>query len=195
MTLNEYINSIKHKRIGVIGIGVSNTPLIKKLLESGCDVTACDKRTAQQLGDEFYALSRLGAKFCLGEDYLEKLDFDLIFRTPGLMPFDENLQAAVSRGAELTSEMELFMKLCRFFGVVWCKFVLVVKNKSVVFVLIRKYRAFGIDIILIILMLIKMVRRYVRYHGDIGFADHAVQLERAELENCSIVFSHIVNIT
>ena len=112
MTLNEYINSIKHKRIGVIGIGVSNTPLIKKLLESGCDVTACDKRTAQQLGEEFYALSRLGAKFCLGEDYLEKLDFDLIFRTPGLMPFDEHLQAAVSRGAELTSEMELFMKLC-----------------------------------------------------------------------------------
>ena len=119
MTLNEYINSIKHKRIGVIGIGVSNTPLIKKLLGSGCDVTACDKRTAGQLGDEFIALSRLGAKFCLGEDYLEKLDFDLIFRTPGLMPFDGHLQAAVSRGAELTSEMELFMKLCpcRIFAV------------------------------------------------------------------------------
>ena len=35
------------------------------------------------------------------------------------MPFDEHLQAAVSRGAELTSEMELFMKLCpcRIFAV------------------------------------------------------------------------------
>ena len=52
MTLNEYIDSIKHKRICVIGIGVSNTPLIKKLLASGCDVTACDKRTAEQLGQE-----------------------------------------------------------------------------------------------------------------------------------------------
>ena len=52
MTLNEYIDSIKHKRICVVGIGVSNTPLIKKLLASGCDVTACDKRTAEQLGQE-----------------------------------------------------------------------------------------------------------------------------------------------
>ena len=119
MTLNEYIENIKHKRIGVIGIGVSNTPLIKRLLASGCDVTACDKRSVQELGDEYDVLSELGAKFCLGEDYLEHLDFDLIFRTPGLMPFDGHLQAAVNRGAELTSEMELFMKLCpcRIFAV------------------------------------------------------------------------------
>lgn len=119
MTLNEYIDRIKHKRICVIGIGVSNTPLIKKLLASGCDVTACDKRTAEQLGQEHEELSNLGAKFCLGEDYLEHLDFDIIFRTPGLMPFDGHLQKAVERGAELTSEMELFMKLCpcRIFAV------------------------------------------------------------------------------
>ena len=119
MTLNEYIENIKHKRIGVIGIGVSNTPLIKRLLASGCDVTACDKRSVQELGDEYDVLSEFGAKFCLGEDYLEHLDFDLIFRTPGLMPFDGHLQAAVNRGAELTSEMELFMKLCpcRIFAV------------------------------------------------------------------------------
>lgn len=119
MTLNEYIDSIKHKRICVIGIGVSNTPLIKKLLASGCDVTACDKRTAEQLGQEHTELSKLGTKFCLGEDYLEHLDFDIIFRTPGLMPFDGHLQKAVERGAELTSEMELFMKLCpcRIFAV------------------------------------------------------------------------------
>ncbi len=119
MTLNEYIEKIRHKRIGVIGIGVSNTPLIKKLLTAGCDVTACDKRSAGQLGEEFEALSKLGAKFRLGEDYLEHLDFDLIFRTPGLMPFDGHLRAAVDCGAELTSEMELFMKLCpcRIFAV------------------------------------------------------------------------------
>ena len=100
MTLNEYIDSIKHKRICVIGIGVSNTPLIKKLLASGCDVTACDKRTAEQLGQEHEELSNLGAKFCLGEDYLEHLDFDIVFRTPGLMPFDGHLQKVVERTVE-----------------------------------------------------------------------------------------------
>ena len=112
MSLNEYIEKIKGRRIGVIGIGVSNTPLIKKLLASGCDVTACDKRSAQELGGVYDELLQLGAKLSLGDDYLDRLDFDLIFRTPGLMPFDEHLLAAVSRGAELTSEMELFMKLC-----------------------------------------------------------------------------------
>lgn len=112
MTLNEYISSVKDKRICVIGIGVSNTPLIKRLLSDGCNVTACDKRTAEELGDDYAALSALGAKFMLGESYLDRLDFDLIFRTPGLMPFDEHLEAAVKRGAQLTSEMELFMSLC-----------------------------------------------------------------------------------
>ena len=43
MKLEKYIKSIKKKRIAVIGIGVSNTPLIELLLENGCDVTACDK--------------------------------------------------------------------------------------------------------------------------------------------------------
>ena len=112
MTLNEYINGIKNKRIAVIGIGVSNMPLIKKLLNSGCNVTACDKRDEQQLGEEYDDLLALGAKFSLGDSYLDNLDYDLIFRTPGLMPFDEHLQSAVEHGAELTSEMELFMRLC-----------------------------------------------------------------------------------
>lgn len=112
MTLNEYINSTKDKSIGVIGIGVSNTPLIKKLLNAGCRVTACDKRSRQELGEEYDTLLALGAQFRLGESYLDDLGFDIIFRTPGLMPFDARLQAAVERGAQLTSEMELFMRLC-----------------------------------------------------------------------------------
>ncbi len=53
MTFSEYIDGIKDKRIGVIGIGVSNTPLIEKLLERGCDVTACDKRDAEALGADY----------------------------------------------------------------------------------------------------------------------------------------------
>lgn len=119
MTFSEYIKSINKKRIGVIGIGVSNTPLIKRLLADGCDVTACDVRTADALGEDYASLSALGAKFRLGKSYLQELDFDIIFRTPGLMPFDENLLKAKANGAEITSEMELFMRLCpcRIFAV------------------------------------------------------------------------------
>ena len=50
MTLREYIDTIKNKKVAVIGIGVSNTPLIDRLLAEGVSVTACDKRTREQMG-------------------------------------------------------------------------------------------------------------------------------------------------
>ncbi len=112
MTLQEYVDSIKDKRVAVIGIGVSNTPLIELLLRNGCDVTACDKRSFPDLGETGLRLEELGCKWKLGDDYLKDLDQDVIFRTPGLMPFDPNLEAAQKRGSKLTSEMELFFALC-----------------------------------------------------------------------------------
>ena len=112
MTLSEYIESIKNKRIAVIGIGVSNTPWIELLLRNGCAVTACDQRDAAQMGDTGKCLAVLGAALRLGKDYLEGLDQDIIFRTPGLLPFEEHLEAAKARGSIVTSEMELFFSLC-----------------------------------------------------------------------------------
>ena len=61
-------------------------------------------------------------------------------------------------------------------------------------VLICKYRAFSIDIVLIILVLIEMIGRYVSNNGNIRLAYHAVQLKRAELENGNVACFHIVNI-
>ena len=112
MTLDEYVESLKGKRIAAIGIGVSNLPLIELLLRSGCDVTACDMRTREQMEGEAERLEALGAKLKLGPDYLEELDHDVLFRTPGLMPFEAHLEAAKARGSCLTSEMEAFLSLC-----------------------------------------------------------------------------------
>lgn len=112
MNLSEYIENLKGKKLCVIGVGVSNTPLIEKLLKSGCDVTACDKRTAEQLGDDYTRLEAMGAKFKLGEDYLDNLEFDVVFRTPGLMPFDAHLEEVRAKGGLVTSEMEVFFSLC-----------------------------------------------------------------------------------
>ncbi len=112
MTLNEYIISIKDKRIAVIGLGVSNLPLIKLLLYYGCDVTGCDKRSFAEMGADALDLISRGAKLKLGEKYLDGLDHDIIFRTPGLMPFDEHLVNAEEKGSVITSEMEVFFSLC-----------------------------------------------------------------------------------
>ncbi len=112
LTLFEYAESLRGKRIGVIGIGVSNLPLLELLLSHGCDVTACDLRTREQMGAEAGRLEALGAKLRLGPGYLEDLDQDVLFRTPGLMPFDEHLERAREKGCLLTSEMEVFLSLC-----------------------------------------------------------------------------------
>ena len=50
MTLRDYIDTIKNKKVAVIGVGVSNTPLIDRLLAEGVSVAACDKRTREQMG-------------------------------------------------------------------------------------------------------------------------------------------------
>lgn len=110
MTLNEYVASISDKNIAVIGIGVSNLPLIELLAQSGCAVTACDKRSEAELGDTYTKLKAMDVKFKLGEDYLADLDFDIIFRTPGLHPMF--LDEARAKGALITSEMEAFFALC-----------------------------------------------------------------------------------
>ena len=112
MTLREYVDSIRNKRVAVIGIGVSNTPLLDMLLAEGIRVTACDKRTREQMGQQTEELERRGCTLHLGEDYLKGLDADVIFRTPGLRPDVPEIAACVARGADLTSEMEVFFRVC-----------------------------------------------------------------------------------
>lgn len=110
--LKEYIESIKDKSVSVIGIGVSNTPLIRLLAENGVKVTAFDKKSREQLGALASDLENLGVKLTLGPDYLSEVTGDIIFRTPGLRPDVPALLKARERGAEITSEMEVFLSLC-----------------------------------------------------------------------------------
>ena len=112
MTLHEYIEDMRGKRIAIIGIGVSNTPLLKLLAAEGLRVAACDKRTREQMGEQAEHLEQLGCELHLGADYLKDLDADVIFRTPGLRPDVPEIAACVDRGAVLTSEMEVFFEVC-----------------------------------------------------------------------------------
>jgi UDP-N-acetylmuramoylalanine--D-glutamate ligase len=112
MTLHEYVASLQGRTVAVVGIGVSNTPLLHLLLDNGISVTACDKRSREQLGGLAEELERKGCRLRLGEDYLEGIHEDVIFRTPGLRPDVAPIRKAVAQGSELTSEMEVFFKVC-----------------------------------------------------------------------------------
>ena len=112
MKFEEYLDSLRNKSVAVIGIGVSNRPLIRLLLERGIRVTACDKKSREALGPLGDELEQHGCRLQLGEDYLKGLTEDVIFRTPGLRPDVPELAAAVARGSLLTSEMEVFFEVC-----------------------------------------------------------------------------------
>jgi UDP-N-acetylmuramoylalanine--D-glutamate ligase len=103
---------LRGRKIAILGVGVSNQPLARLLLKSGLNVTARDKRSRAQLGDAAAELEELGARLVTGDGYLEKLDEDVIFRTPGIMPHIPELKSATDRGALLTSEMEAFFEVC-----------------------------------------------------------------------------------
>ena len=72
-TIQEYLASLRGKRVAVLGIGVSNTPLIKMLLRADVEVTACDKRQREDFGGQAEELESLGAELRLGPDYLDGL--------------------------------------------------------------------------------------------------------------------------
>ena len=111
-TIREYLSELSGRRVTVIGMGVSNIPLIKMLLRAGVEVTVRDKSPRERLGEQAQELESLGAKLMLGEGYLKDLRGDIIFRTPGLSPNTPELLEAVQRGTSLSSEMEVFFQTC-----------------------------------------------------------------------------------
>ena len=107
-----YFAGLGNKSIAVLGLGVSNRPLVRLLLEYGCQVTGCDKTPREQLDEEVLELEKLGCKLHVGPDYLEGVQAEILFRTPGMHPNNPAIEALRQRGAQVTSEMEVFFEVC-----------------------------------------------------------------------------------
>ena len=107
----EFKEFIVGKKVAVVGIGVSNIPLINFLLELGAAVTAFDKKTEDELGEVATDFNKKGVKLELGEMYLDNLNgFDVVFKTPSMRIDSEALVKAKKEGAYITSEMEEFVR-------------------------------------------------------------------------------------
>ncbi len=111
MNLLDWMQYIRGKRCAVVGLGVSNRPLIGFLLIRGAIVVARDRKTREEIGEYADEIEKQGATLMLGENYLDDLDEEIIFRSPGMRPDIPAFKEAVARGAVLTSEMELFFEL------------------------------------------------------------------------------------
>ncbi len=113
--LNDYcttlLKKIKNARCALLGFGVTGRAIIEFLFDIGAEkITVHDRKSAEELdGDATYRSQ--GIKFVSGEQYLDHIDADFIFRSPGIRDDHEGIVRAVENGAYLTSEMELFFEL------------------------------------------------------------------------------------
>ena len=106
--IEQFKRKYKDKKVAVLGVGISNIPVIRFLISMDIDITAFDKN--ESMADE---LKRLSINSYYGKDYLKHLrNFDIIFRTPGIRPDLPEIVNEINKGAKLTSEMELFFDLC-----------------------------------------------------------------------------------
>ncbi|BCZ44059.1 UDP-N-acetylmuramoylalanine--D-glutamate ligase [Clostridium gelidum] len=107
----EFKRFILGKKVAVVGIGVSNIPLINFLLDLGATVTAFDKKTKEELKDVATDFNNKGVKLELGAGYLDNLNgFDVVFKTPSMRIDCESLVKVKKEGAYITSEMEEFVR-------------------------------------------------------------------------------------
>lgn len=109
---DQYFENLRGKTVAVLGLGVSNRPLVKLLLSYGCTVVGCDRTPREKLETETLELEKKGCQLRTGDGYLDDLKADLVFRTPGMHPGNPALEALRQKGATVTSEMEVFFELC-----------------------------------------------------------------------------------
>ncbi len=113
--------NIKNKYVAIVGLGISNTPLINFLLKLGCKITLFDRRNIEEFTDsEIKHFNSLNIKFVFGKNYLSYINnFDYIFKTPSIRPDIYEFERAREKGAIVTSEIEELLKYCpsKIYGV------------------------------------------------------------------------------
>ena len=92
---------------------MSNLPLVKLLLGLTEPelLTVYDKKSVVELGEAAEELAKRGVRFVCGDDWQEKVEGDVIFRSPGIRPDLPSLALAEEKGALLTSEIERLLEL------------------------------------------------------------------------------------
>ena len=112
--LKAFENNIKGKKVAVIGLGVSNIPLIDYLHNLMADVSVFDERDLNKLDKDIVKkIHDYGFELITGKNALHFLrGFNVIFRSPSCLPSTLQLMSEQKRGAIVTSEIEMLMNVC-----------------------------------------------------------------------------------
>ena len=108
----QYFAALKGRRVAVLGLGVSNRPLVRLLLEYGAIVSGGDRTPREKLDAEVLELESMGCRLYLGEDFYKEMSGEVAFRTPGMHPENPAVKHLRDGGAKITSEMAAFFEVC-----------------------------------------------------------------------------------
>ena len=102
--LEEFNEKLKKSKIAIIGLGVSNIPLLDYLysLQANVEVFS-DNKIEVDISKYNYKIHEDGLKDLIG--------FDIIFRSPGCLPTRSEIVKEIERGALVTTEVEQVIKL------------------------------------------------------------------------------------
>ena len=112
--LEEFERYIKGKKVAIIGLGISNIPLLSYLYSLECTVSVFDKREIEKLDSKAVKeIKQYNFNLYCGPDSMKNLkNFDVIFRSPSCRPDTKEILEEVQNGAVLTSEIEMLMQTC-----------------------------------------------------------------------------------
>ena len=112
--LIEFNQYLAGRKVAVIGLGVSNLPLLDYLYQLKAKVTVFDRAEIKDLSKTIIRkVTNYGMGMSFGENYLNELvGFDIIFRSPSCLPTTPELMAEAQRGAIITTEVEMVIELC-----------------------------------------------------------------------------------
>ncbi|NMB12817.1 MAG: UDP-N-acetylmuramoyl-L-alanine--D-glutamate ligase [Firmicutes bacterium] len=103
----------RDRKVAVIGLGISNIPLIRYLVAEGAQITVCDRQKPTEMESRLSQIAGLPVSYKLGGGYLDDLQgFDAVFLSPGIPKDLPEISALRERGVKLSSEMEVFFQLC-----------------------------------------------------------------------------------
>lgn len=112
--LIEFNGYLRNRKVAIVGLGVSNLPLLDYLYNIGARITVFDKRNVEEFSRQIMEkITTYHIEYYFGGDYLSYLKgFDMIFRSPSILPTTPELAKEKERGAIVTTEIEMFMEIC-----------------------------------------------------------------------------------
>lgn len=112
--LDDFEKFLNNKKVAIIGLGVSNLPMLDYLHSLNAKVSIFDKKDKENFEiDVLNKIEEYNFNLYAGKNNLDNLNgFDIIFRSPSCRPDTKEIEEEVERGAILTSEIEMLMQTC-----------------------------------------------------------------------------------